>query len=131
MENDRFQRGIDKLREYTSEEEVQQLVESDVLKDIAPDLRKYIVEFAYGDIYTRPGLDHQQRALVTIASLVTQGAIQQVETHMKRGMNAGLTQMEITESILQLIPYIGFPRVQNALMMAKNVFKSKEEQSNK
>ncbi|PAQ13149.1 4-carboxymuconolactone decarboxylase [Bacillaceae bacterium SAOS 7] len=124
MENDRFQRGVDKLREYTSEGEVQQLVASDALKDIAPDLRKYIVEFAYGDIYTRPGLDNQQRALVTIASLVTQGAAQQMETHMKRGMTAGLTQMEITESILQLVPYIGFPRVQNALMIAKKVFES-------
>ncbi|SDI32745.1 carboxymuconolactone decarboxylase family protein [Alteribacillus bidgolensis] len=122
MEQDRFQRGLDKLKEFTSSEEVNHLIESDGLKDIAPDLRKFIVEFAYGDIYTRSGLDNKQRALVTLSSLVTQAAYTQIGTHVKRGITSGLTPEEIIESIMQLIPYIGFPRVQNALNMTKKIF---------
>lgn len=125
MVKDRFQKGLDKLQEYTSEKEVNHLVTSDSLKDIAPDLRKYIVEFAYGDIYTRPGLDNKQRALVTISSLVTQGTHAQIETHIKRGLTAGLTAEEIVESMMQLIPYTGFPRVQGALIIAKKVFEER------
>lgn len=128
MENDRFQRGLDKLTEYTNEEEVKNLVTSDKLKEIAPDLRRYIIEFGYGDIYTRPGLDNKQRALITLSSLVTQGANPQMETHINRGLTAGLTSTEIVESIMQLIPYTGFPRVQNALMVAKKVLAQRDVQ---
>lgn len=121
VKNDRFQQGVEKIKEYTSEEEIDRLLNSDGLKDIAPDLRRYIIEFAYGDIYSRPGLDNQQRALITISSLVTQGAEPQIETHIKRAIVAGVSPTEIVESIMQLIPYIGFPRVQNALNILKRV----------
>lgn len=122
MENERLQVGLEKIKEYVSEDEAARMLTSDALKELAPDLRRYIVEFAYGEIYTRPGLDSKQRQLVTISSLVTQGVAPQIETHINRGLTVGLTPMEIVESIMQLIPYTGFPRVQNALMIAKKVF---------
>jgi len=125
MENERYLRGLNKFKEYTAAtnhdiNEDKKI--PDPLDDIAPDFRRMIIEFAYGDIYSRPGLDNKQRALVTIASLVTQGVEKQLETHINRGLTAGLTQTEVTEAILQLVPYVGFPRVQNALGVAKKVF---------
>ena len=118
----RFERGIEQLKKYVSEEELKQLVQSDALASIAPDLRKLIIEFAYGDIYSRGELLDQERQLVVISSVVTQGALPQVKTHIKRGLAIGLTPNQIVEAIMQLIPYIGFPSVQNALTVAKQVF---------
>ena len=120
--NERFTKGLDTIKQYVTTEEAARMIEADALADIAPDLRKMIIEFAYGDIYSRPGLDAKKRALVVITAVVTQGAAPQTKTHIKRGLHAGLTQTEIVEALLQLVPYIGFPRVQNALTIAHQVF---------
>lgn len=123
---DRFTKGLETIKQYVNEEEVARMVDSDALADIAPDLRKMIIEFAYGDVYSRQGLDAKSRALVVITAVVTQGAIQQTKTHITRGLYVGLTPTEIVEALLQLVPYIGFPRVQNALTVAQQVFQEKQ-----
>ena len=119
---ERFQKGLETMKEYVTADALKQMVESDALADIAPDLRKMIVEFAYGDIYSRDGLGKKKRALVVITAVVTQGAAPQTKTHITRGLLAGLTPKEIVEALLQMVPYIGFPRVQNALTIAQEVF---------
>jgi len=113
--NDRFWKGYETIKQYVTKEEAARMIEADALADVAPDLRKMIIEFAYGDVYSRPGLDAKSRALVVITAVITQGAAPQTKTHIKRGLHAGLTQTEIVEALLQLVPYIGFLRVQNAL----------------
>lgn len=123
---DRFQKGLETMKDYVTEGALKQMVESDALADIAPDLRKMIVEFAYGDIYSRDGLDKKKRALVVITAVVTQGAAPQTKTHITRGLHAGLTPKEIVEALLQMVPYIGFPRVQNALTIAQEVFREQK-----
>ena len=124
--SDRFTKGLETIKQYVTEEEANRMVEHDALADIAPDLRKMIVEFAYGDVYSRPGLDAKSRALVVIIAVVTQGAAPQTKTHITRGLHAGLTPKEIVEALYQLVPYIGFPRVQNALTIAQQVFQEKQ-----
>ncbi|MEK4701190.1 carboxymuconolactone decarboxylase family protein [Solibacillus sp. FSL R7-0668] len=124
--NERFINGLETIKQYVTEEEALRMVEHDALANIAPDLRKMIIEFAYGDIYSRPGLDAKSRALVVITAVVTQGAEPQTKTHITRGLHAGLTPTEIVEALLQLVPYIGFPRVQNALTIAQQVFQEKQ-----
>jgi 4-carboxymuconolactone decarboxylase len=134
MESNRYKNGIDKLMEYTLTDNSDistHLKISDDLADIAPDVAKYIIEFAYGEIYTREGLSNKQRALVTISSLVTQGTEPQLELHINTGLTAGLTKEEIVESITHLIPYTGFPRVLNALTVAKKVFAMRKENEEK
>ncbi|QDP99085.1 carboxymuconolactone decarboxylase family protein [Lysinibacillus fusiformis] len=123
---ERFTKGLETIKHYVTAEEAARMVESDALADIAPDLRKMIIEFAYGDVYSRPGLDAKSRALVVITTVVTQGAAPQTKTHITRGLHAGLTPTEIVEALLQLVPYIGFPRVQNALTVAQQVFQEKQ-----
>jgi len=123
---DRFQKGLETMKEYVTADALKQMIESDALADIAPDLRKMIVEFAYGDIYSRDGLGKKKRALVVITAVVTQGAAPQTKTHITRGLQAGLTPKEIVEALLQMVPYIGFPRVQNALTIAQEVFREKK-----
>ncbi|MDX6585371.1 MAG: 4-carboxymuconolactone decarboxylase [Solirubrobacterales bacterium] len=123
------ERGVRKLSEYTLADSGgaathQKL--ADDLKDIAPDVGRYIIEFGYGEIYSRPGLTNQQRVLITIASLVTQGTEREIELHVNTGLTAGLTSTEIVESLIHLIPYTGFPRVLNALYVVKKVFAQRQ-----
>src|SRR5690625_7246089 len=79
------------------------------LKDIAPDLQKYVVEFAFGDIYARPGIDNKQKVLSTLSALVAQG-LPQIGMHVKTCLAAGLKPEEIVCCIMHLIPYCGFQK---------------------
>ena len=123
MELTRFERGLKKLSEVdgTAGEHV-----IDALNDIAPDLGKYIVEFAFGDIYCRENLNLQEREIITLSSLMTLGGCEnQLDVHINGSLNVGITPQKIIEVFLQCIPYTGFPRVLNAVGIAKKVFKSR------
>ncbi|MCM3016643.1 carboxymuconolactone decarboxylase family protein [Priestia megaterium] len=118
--NERYENGWKTLMEVDGEGG-KRVIES--LKDIAPDIGKYVIEFAFGDIYTREGLNLQQKQLVTISSLTTQGGSEpQLHVHINAALNVGLTPQEIVEAITHCIPYTGFPRVLNAIFIAKQVF---------
>ena len=123
-QSERFQRGWQRLIEVDAEGG-ERVIES--LKDVAPDLGRYVVEFAYGEIYQRPALDLRQRQLVTISALTTLGGAEpQLEVHINAGLNVGLTAHQIVEAILHCIPYTGFPRVLNAILVAKRVFEERD-----
>ncbi|WP_186417432.1 carboxymuconolactone decarboxylase family protein [Bosea sp. CS1GBMeth4] len=93
------------------------------LADIAPDFARYIFEFPFGDIYSRPGLDLRAREIATIAALTAMGtATPQLKVHIEAGLNVGLTREEITETIIQMAVYAGFPAALNGLFAAKEVF---------
>lgn len=93
------------------------------LSDIAPDFATYLLEFPFGDIYCRPGLDLRAREIATIAALTALGnAAPQLKVHIAAGLNVGLTRDEITEIIMQMAVYAGFPAALNGLFAAKEVF---------
>lgn len=100
------------------------------LKDIAPDVSNYIFEFAFNDIYSRPGLDLKQREMITITSLLTQGdTAAQLKVHINGARHVGLTQQEIIETFIHCLPHVGFPKVLNAITVAKEVFTNENDQS--
>lgn len=122
MENNRYEIGLKKLQEVDGAEGIA-VVES--LNDIAPDMGKYIVEFAFGDIYNRKGLSLTMRQAVTIAVLSALGGCEkQLQIHINAALNVGLEQEEIIEIIIHCVPYMGFPKALNALSVAKEVFKN-------
>jgi len=99
------------------------------LADIAPDFARYIVEFPFGDIYTRPGLDLRQREIATIAALAALGnATLQLKVHIEAGLNVGLSRDEIVEVLIQMAVYAGFPAALNGLFAAKDVFAARDLQ---
>ncbi len=90
-------------------------------REFAPDFLTYLTDFAFGEIYGREG-DLRQRELVAIASLATMGGCdRQLHTHVEGAFNVGLTQAEVVEAVMTLIPYIGFPKVLNAMAIVKRV----------
>ena len=120
MSNTRFELGSETLKEIDGiggENVIQSL------QDIAPDVGKYIIEFAFGDVYTRPELSMQEREMITITSLLTTGGCEpQLEVHINGSLNVGLSPEKIIETFIQCIPYTGFPKVLNAIFVAKKIF---------
>lgn len=97
------------------------------LADIAPDFARYLIEFPFGDIYSRPGLDLRSREIATIAALTALGnAAPQLKVHIAAGLNVGLSRTEIVETIMQMAVYAGFPAALNGLFAAKEVFATHE-----
>ena len=93
------------------------------LADIAPDFARYVIEFSFGDIYSRPGLDLRAREIATVAALTALGnASPQLKVHIEAGLNVGLSREEITEVMMQMAVYAGFPAALNGLFAAKEIF---------
>lgn len=98
----------------------------DGLADIAPDLGRFIVEFGYGDIFTRPGLSPALRQTATVAALTALGnAAPQLAFHIEAGLAAGLTAEEIIEILYVTTVFAGFPAGLNAIAVARRVFTDK------
>ena len=86
-------------------------------------MARYIIGFAFGEIYNRPALDLRQRELITLAALAAQGGCEnQLHVHIHAARNVGLSREEIIETFIHCVPYIGFPKVLSAVFVAKAVF---------
>jgi len=95
----------------------------DALEDIAPDFSRYLFEFAFGDIYSRPGLGLREREIATVAALTALGnAAPQLKVHIEAALNVGVSKDEIVETMMQMAVYAGFPAALNGLFAAKAVF---------
>ena len=93
------------------------------LAKFAPDFAAMLTDFAYGDIYARPGLDPRTRQIATIAALTTLGDTQhELTIHIRSALNAGCTRTEVVEVIMQMAVYAGFPRALAALTAARAAF---------
>lgn len=119
-ENARFIRGWAKLREIDGDAG-ERVVAS--LADIAPDFGRLLIEFPFGDIYSRPQLDLKSRELGVVAALTALGnATPQLKVHIQGALNVGCTRQEVVEIIMQMAIYAGFPAALNGLFAAKDVF---------
>ena len=125
MSQDRYERGWEKLKEIDGEAGEKVI---DSLKDISPALGRYTIEFPFGDIYSRPGLDLKTREIATVAALTALGyALPQLKVHIHGALNVGCTREEIKEVILQMAVYAGFPAALNGMFAAKEVFQERDK----
>ena len=114
-EQTRYERGSAKLSEVDGK------AGAEVVAPLG-ELGRYIVEFAFGDIYSREGLSLRDRELATVAALTAMGGREpQLKVHVGAALNVGLTEDEIEETILQTVPYAGFPTAINAMKVFKEV----------
>jgi len=124
VETSRLERGRRALAEIDGEAGHRVIA---ALADIAPDFANYVFEFSFGDIYCRPGLDLRSREIATIAALAAMGNAQpQLKVHIEAGLNVGLSRQEITEILIQMAVYAGFPAALNGLFAAKEVFAARD-----
>jgi 4-carboxymuconolactone decarboxylase len=93
------------------------------LRDLAPDLADWVIDFSYGDVMSRPGLDRRTRQLAAIAALTALGNAQpQLKAHITGALNVGCRPAEIIEVIMQMTVFAGFPAALNALGVAREAF---------
>lgn len=119
-ENDRLTRGQARLKQITGQSGEKVM---EAMAEIAPDFARYIFEFGYGDVYSRPGLDLRTRMLATVAGLVALGhAERELEVHIGSALNVGASRDEVVEVIMQMALYAGFPAALDALYIARRVF---------
>lgn len=120
----RYRRGWDKLREIDGSAGEKVVT---ALDGIAPDFATYLVEFPFGDIYSRPGLDLKAREIGVVAALTALGnAAPQLKVHIHGALNVGWTRAEVIEMIMQMAVYAGFPAALNGLFAAKEVFAERD-----
>ncbi len=119
----RRQRGERTLAQITGDEG-RQVVDS--LGRIAPDLGDWIIDFSYGDVFSRPGVSLRIRELATVAALTALGNAQpQLRVHIDGALNVGCTAEEIVEIIMQMAVYAGFPSALNGIAAAREVFEKR------
>ncbi len=119
-DTDRFRQGWQQLNAIDGAAG-EQVIAS--LQDIAPDLARYVIEFPFGDIYSRPGLDLKSREIATIAALTALGnAKPQLKVHLQAALNVGCSREEIIEVVIQMAVYAGFPAALNGMTAVKEVF---------
>lgn len=120
MTTTRYKAGLHKLAEIDGKAG-HNVIES--LQSICPDLARYTIEFPFGDIYQRPQLDLKSREIATVAALTALGhCAPQLNVHINGALNVGCSPEEITEVILQMAVYAGFPAALNGMFVAKDVF---------
>src|SRR5579863_3167866 len=121
---DRYARGWNKLKEIDGEAGWRVV---DALAPIAPDFARLLIEFPFGDIYSRPQLDLKSREIATIAALAALGNAQpQLKVHIEGALNVGCSREEIIEVFIQMAVYAGFPAALNALFAAREVFEQRD-----
>ena len=126
MEQDRFVRGWKKMQEIDGEagEKVE-----DNLKDISGDLGRYIIEYSFGDVYSREGLTLKQKEIAVVAALTAMGnASPQLRVHLHGALNVGCSEDEVKEVILQMAVYAGFPAAINGMNALKEVLSECREE---
>ncbi|WP_027417123.1 carboxymuconolactone decarboxylase family protein [Aneurinibacillus terranovensis] len=121
MQDERYEKGLASLQQLLGKE----FAPLEAVRQFYPGLAELIVCNGFGDIYSRPGLDIKQRELVSLSSLISQGAVEQLDFHIDAALNVGLTPKEIVEVIIHCTAYVGFPKALSALMFVMNTFKER------
>ncbi|MBV8047093.1 MAG: carboxymuconolactone decarboxylase family protein [Paludibacterium sp.] len=123
--NERYDQGLAALKAIDGEAG-QRVIDS--LRDIAPDLGRFIIEFGFGDIYSRPGLDLVTREIVTLSALAAMGtASPQLNVHIHGLLNVGGTRTVLVETFIHIAVYAGFPAAINAMLTAKAVLAERDK----
>lgn len=95
----------------------------DDMNAIDPGHAQYVLEYCFGTVWARPGLDFKIRELIVIAAAAAQDLPGEVDIHTRGALNRGATREEIIETIVQCAPYIGLPKTNHALAAADKVIR--------
>ena len=115
----RYDDGMAVRREVLGDAHVDRATEATT--DFTRDFQELITEYAWGSIWTRPGLDRRSRSLITLTALVARGHHEELAMHVRAALRNGLTVDEIKECLLQTAIYCGVPDANTAFRVAQGV----------
>jgi 4-carboxymuconolactone decarboxylase len=111
--------GMQVRREVLGDEHVDRAIAGST--GLTDDFQRLITEYAWGAIWTRPGLDRRTRSLVTITALVARGHHEELALHLRAALRNGVSEDEIKETLLQSAIYCGVPDANSAFRVAQQV----------
>ena len=114
-----YQDGMAVRREVLGDEHVDRAGEH--ATDFTGDFQELITTYAWGEIWTRPGLDRRSRSIVTLTALVARGHHEELVMHVRAALRNGLTVAELKEILLQTAIYCGVPDANTAFRLAQQV----------
>jgi 4-carboxymuconolactone decarboxylase len=114
LSDERYERGRERFLEVHDEKALATV-------EGLGELGRAIVEFAYGEVYSRPGLALRDREIAAVAALVATGRSSQIPQHLRASLKAGLTPGELREIILQTATIAGFPPAMSAMSTLQTV----------
>ncbi|OCT16349.1 carboxymuconolactone decarboxylase [Paenibacillus pectinilyticus] len=119
---EKYNKGIDVLNEMVGAPGLQAI---DVFQKFYPDFADFLVSFGFGEIYSREALDYKQRETITLTSLISQGAFDQLGFHLNAALNVGMSPKEIVELVIHCAAYVGFPKACSAMAQVMAVFEQR------
>jgi 4-carboxymuconolactone decarboxylase len=123
MEDDttdpRHEQGMRVRREVLGDEHVDRAIERTT--DLTRDFQDLITRYAWGDAWSRPGLDRRTRSCITLMALIALGREDELAMHIRAAIRNGLTREEITEVLLHSAIYCGVPAANGAFAVAQRV----------
>jgi 4-carboxymuconolactone decarboxylase len=114
-----FERGMKARREVLGDEHVDAAVER--TSEFTADFQDLITRYAWGEIWTRPGLDRRTRSAITLTALIALGRFEELRMHLRAALRNGLEEDEIKEVLLQSAIYCGVPAANSAFAVAQEV----------
>ena len=119
MADDAHERGMKVRREVLGDRHVDAAVER--TSDFTADFQDLITRYAWGEIWTRPGLDRRTRSAITLTALIALGRFEELRMHVRAALRNGLEEGEIKEVLLQSAIYCGVPAANMAFAVAQEV----------
>jgi 4-carboxymuconolactone decarboxylase len=119
MGDDAHERGMKVRREVLGDEHVDAAVER--TSEFTADFQDLITRYAWGEIWTRPGLDRRTRSAITLTALIALGRFEELRMHLRAALRNGLEEDEIKEVLLQSAIYCGVPAANTAFAVAQEV----------
>ena len=119
-EKDRYENGMTVRRAVLGDAHVDRTLVK--RNDFNTEFQEFITRYAWGDIWTRPGLPRHSRSLITIAMLIALNREDELRMHLKAAFNNGVTRDEIKEVLMQSGIYCGLPAANAAFHLAEAVF---------
>jgi 3-oxoadipate enol-lactonase / 4-carboxymuconolactone decarboxylase len=117
--SDSHERGMEVRRAVLGDEHVDRAIARTT--DFTADFQDLITRYAWGEIWTRPGLDRRTRSCITLTALVAGGHEHELALHIRAALRNGLTPDEIKEVLLQTAIYCGVPAANSAFKVAQDV----------
>ena len=125
-ESDRYKLGLGRRRDVLGNAYVDGALSR--RNDFNADFQDLITRYAWGEIWTRPGLDQRTRRLLVLAMMVALGREEEIKLHLRAGIENGLAKQDVKEVLLQAAIYCGLPAANGAFRAAEDVFAALERQ---
>lgn len=128
-DKDLYDRGMAVRRSVLGDAHVDRSLER--ATDFDADFQEFITKTAWGQIWTRPGLDIRTRSMLTIGMLAALGKDSELKLHIRATRNTGVTRDEVKEILMQAAVYAGVPAGNHAIALARAVYAEMDEEDAK